>query len=79
MENISIYKYSGLNQSEILNLCKRTESNLSYYFKTVDEIIKNVRENKEKALVEYSKKLDTLNLDCENFKSQMRNFQGPMI
>ena len=42
MENINIYKYSRLSQSEILNLCKRAESNLFDYFKIVDEIIKNV-------------------------------------
>ena len=54
MENINIYKYSGLSQSEILNLCKRAESNLSDYFEIVDEIIKNVEENKENALVAVS-------------------------
>ena len=53
MENINIYKYSGLSQSEILNLCKRAESNLSDYFEIVDKIIKNVEENKENALLEY--------------------------
>ena len=59
MENINIYKYSRLSQSEILNLCKRAESNLSDYFEIVDEIIKNVEENKENALVEYSRSLIT--------------------
>ena len=68
MENISIYKYSRLTQSEILNLCKRAESNLSDYFKTVDAIIKNVEENKDKALFEYSIKLD-------NVKSGLHEFQ----
>ena len=46
MENISIYKYNELSETERLNLCKRAESNLSDYFEIVDEIIKNVEENK---------------------------------
>ena len=69
MENINIYKYSRLSQSEILNLCKRAESNLSDYYEIVDQIIKNVEENKENALVEYSKKLD-------NVKSGLQEFFG---
>ena len=74
MENINIYKYSGLSQSEILNLCKRAESNLSDYFEIVDEIIKNVEENKENALVEYSKKLDNVKSGLREFKVSEEEF-----
>ena len=74
MENINIYKYSRLSQSEILNLCKRAESNLSDYFEIVDEIIKNVEENKENALVEYSKKLDKVKSGLREFKVSEEEF-----
>ena len=74
MENINIYKYSRLSQSEILNLCKRAESNLFDYFEIVDEIIKNVEENKENALVEYSKKLDNVKSGLREFKVSEEEF-----
>jgi len=74
MEKINIYKYSRLSQSEILNLCKRAESNLSDYFEIVDEIIKNVEENKENALVEYSKKLDNVKSGLREFKVSEEEF-----
>ena len=74
MEKINIYKYSRLSQSEILNLCKRAESNLSDYFEIVDEIIKNVEENKENALVEYSKKLDKVKSGLQEFKVSEEEF-----
>ena len=74
MENINIYKYSRLSQSEILNLCKRAESNLSDYFEIVDQIIKNVEENKENALIEYSKKLDNVKSGLREFKVSEEEF-----
>ena len=76
MENINIYKYSRLSQSEILNLCKRAESNLSGYFEIVDEIIKNVEENKENALVEYSKKLDKVKSGLQEFSHPRNPLSG---
>ena len=68
MNNINIYKYSNLSKVEINNLCKRAESDLSEYYEIVENIIDNVKINKNDALVEYSLSLDKVDKPIENFK-----------
>lgn len=50
------------------DLLKRSPNNYSQYEATVNEIIENVRTNKDAAIFEYTKKLDKYDLSAENIK-----------
>lgn len=50
------------------DLLKRSPNNYSQYEATVNEIIENVRTNKDTAIFEYTKKFDKYNLTTENIK-----------
>ena len=68
MNNINIYEYSNLSKDEVNNLCRRAESDLSAYYQVVENIIENVKTNKNKALKEYSMTLDKVDKALEDFK-----------
>ena len=68
MININIFKYSNLSKDKVDSLCKRAESDLSEYYEIVENIIDNVKINKNDALVEYSLTLDKVDKPIENFK-----------
>ncbi len=57
---IRIYDFDKISVNEILNRDLRGEKNVE---KTVDEIFLNVRENKDKALLEYALKFDKASLE----------------
>ncbi len=57
---IRIYDFDKISVNEILNRDLRAEKNVE---KTVDEIFLNVRENKDKALLEYALKFDKASLE----------------
>lgn len=63
-------KITRLNESSkknILNdLLKRSPNNYGEYTKTVEEIVNNVRDNGDKALFEYTKKFDGVELSKDN-------------
>ena len=50
------------------DLLKRSPNNYSQYESTVNEIIENVKENKDNAVFEYTKKFDKFELTAENIK-----------
>ena len=50
------------------DLLKRSPNNYSQYESTVNEIIENVRTNKDQAIFEYTKKFDRFDLTAENIK-----------
>lgn len=55
-------------QNVMNDLLKRSPNNYSQYESTVNEIIENVKANKDKAVFEYTKKLDKFELTAENIK-----------
>ncbi len=55
-------------QNVMNDLLKRSPNNYSQYESTVNEIIENVKENKDKAVFEYTKKFDKFDLSAENIK-----------
>ena len=50
------------------DLLKRSPNNYSQYESAVNEIIENVRTNKDQAIFEYTKKFDRFDLNAENIK-----------
>ena len=64
-----IIKLTEETKINLMNdLLKRSPNNYSQYESTVNEIIENVRENKDKAIFEYTKKFDRFELTAENIK-----------
>jgi len=60
-------KLTAETKNQILeNLLKRNPSQYTQYESTVNEIISNIRENKDKALFEYTAKFDGFQLTPEN-------------
>ena len=61
-----------LNQGNVKNvlsdLLKRSPSQYGKYEETVQEILKNVKENGDKAIFEYTKKFDRFDLTAENIR-----------
>lgn len=55
-------------QNVMNDLLKRSPNNYSQYESTVNEIIENVKANKDKAVFEYTKKFDKFDLTAENIK-----------
>lgn len=55
-------------QNVMNDLLKRSPNNYSQYESTVNEIIENVKANKDKAVFEYTKKFDKFELNEENIK-----------
>ena len=55
-------------QNVMNDLLKRSPNNYSQYESTVNEIIENVKANKDKAVFEYTKKFDKFDLSAENIK-----------
>ena len=50
------------------DLLKRSPNNYSQYESTVNEILANVKDNKNQAVFEYTAKFDKFNLTAENIK-----------
>lgn len=64
-----IVKLNKENKENLLrNLLKRSTTNYSEFEKVVSDIIENVKQNKDKALFEYTKKFDKFDLNKENIK-----------
>lgn len=64
---MKITRLDEASKKNILNdLLKRSPNNYREYVKTVEEIVNNVRENGDKALFEYTKKFDRVELSSEN-------------
>lgn len=55
-------------QNVMNDLLKRSPNNYSQYESTVNEIIENVKANKDKAVFEYTKKFDKFDLTAVNIK-----------
>ena len=55
-------------QNVMNDLLKRSPNNYSQYESTVNEIIENVKANKDQAVFEYTKKFDKFELTTENIK-----------
>ena len=64
-----IVKLTNETKNELLNnLLKRSPSSYNEYENTVNEIISNVRENKDKALFEYTQKFDKCSINADTIK-----------
>ena len=64
-----IVKLTEETKNNLMNdLLKRSPNNYSQYESTVNEIIENVRNNKDQAIFEYTKKFDRFDLTPENIK-----------
>ena len=64
-----IVKLTNETKNELLNnLLKRSPSSYNEYENTVNEIISNVRENKDKALFEYTQKFDKCSINADSIK-----------
>ena len=64
-----IVKLTNETKNELLNnLLKRSPSSYNEYENTVNEIISNVRENKDKALFEYTQKFDNCSINADTIK-----------
>ena len=64
-----IVKLTEETKKNLMNdLLKRSPNNYSQYESTVNEIIENVRTNKDQAIFEYTKKFDRFDLNAENIK-----------
>ena len=73
-EGESLMKIIDLNEktkAELLdNLLRRSPANYTEYENTVAEIIRNVREGKDKALFEYTEKFDHTKMDAAHIRVQ---------
>lgn len=66
---MKIVKLTQETKNNILeNLLKRSPNSYGEYETTVNEIIENVRKNKDQALFEYTKKFDKFDLNKDNIK-----------
>lgn len=64
-----IVKLTNETKNELLNnLLKRSPSSYNEYENTVNEIISNVRENKDKALFEYTQEFDKCSINADTIK-----------
>lgn len=64
-----IIKLTNETKTNVLeDLLKRSPNNYGTYESTVNEIIENVKNNKDQALFEYTAKFDKYNLTAENIK-----------
>lgn len=64
-----ILKLTKDSQKNILeSLLKRSPNNYTEYESTVNEIINNVKENRDKAVFEYTKKFDKADVDASNIR-----------
>lgn len=64
-----IIKLNGRTKRDILdNLLKRSPDNYSQYEETVSEIIRNVKENGDQALFDYTKRFDGFSLSAETIR-----------
>lgn len=64
-----IVKLTNETKNELLNnLLKRSPSSYNEYENTVNEIISNVRENKDKALFDYTQKFDKCSINADTIK-----------
>lgn len=64
---MKITRLDESSKKNILNdLLKRSPNNYGEYTKTVEEIVNNVRENGDKALFEYTKKFDGVDLSADS-------------
>ena len=60
-----IVKLTEETKKNLMNdLLKRSPNNYSQYESTVNEIIENVRTNKDQAIFEYTKKFDRFDLNA---------------
>ena len=55
-------------QNILENLLKRSPNNYTEYESSVNEIINNVRENRDKAIFDYTKKFDKADIDASNIR-----------
>ena len=64
-------------KAELLdNLLKRSPANYTEYENTVAEIIRNVREGKDKALFEYTEKFDHTQMDASHIRVQPQEIRA---
>ena len=71
-----ILKLTKDSQQNILeNLLKRSPNNYTEYESSVNEIINNVRVNRDKAIFDYTKKFDKADIDASNIRVTKEEIQ----
>ena len=73
MRTLKLTKDSQKNILE--SLLKRSPNNYTEYESTVNEIINNVKENRDKAVFEYTKKFDKADVDASNIRVTEENIK----
>ena len=62
-------------QNILENLLKRSPNNYTEYESSVNEIINNVRKNRDKAIFDYTKKFDKADIDASNIRVTKEEIQ----
>ena len=62
-------------QNILENLLKRSPNNYTEYESSVNEIINNVRVNRDKAIFDYTKKFDKADIDASNIRVTKEEIQ----
>ena len=62
-------------QNILENLLKRSPNNYTEYESSVNEIINNVRQNRDKAIFDYTKKFDKADIDASNIRVTKEEIQ----
>ena len=73
MRILKLTKHSKQNILE--NLLERSPNNYTEYESSVNEIINNVRENRDKAIFDYTKKFDKADIDASNIRVTKEEIQ----
>ena len=73
MRTLKLTKDSQKNILE--SLLKRSPNNYTEYESTVNEIINNVKENRDKAVFEYTKKFDKADVNASNIQKYVDDLE----
>ncbi len=71
---INVYDLKNLSEEEIAKILRRSETNIESLQDIVRPIIQNVRENGDKAIVEYAEKFDKVILSPDHLKATEEDF-----
>lgn len=71
---ISIFNYSKLSKSEIIELCQRTESDLGPYIDKIRPVVEAVKEQGDIAAIEYTRLFDGADLSVSGLKVTEEEF-----
>ncbi len=68
MSKINIYRWNEISDNERKRILSRSETEIEKVIEEVKEIIKDIKENGDEAIVKYCKKFDNVDLQPDEFK-----------